>query len=92
MLFWAGVLIIGAFGIFFTFANYPSLGVGIVLVTLVATAYSERRRRVNRRASESARRRDRMRFGDLSDGLDLPDGPHGDRATLPRAGEDSTVR
>jgi hypothetical protein len=80
------------FGIVFTFANYPLLGAGIVLVTLVAIAYSERRRRANRRASESARRRDRLQWGELPGLLDPPDEPHGDATTLSRAGEDSTVR
>ena len=87
MLFWAGLLVLGAFGIFFTFANYPSFGIGVVLVVLLLTAYSERRRRANQRASESARKRDRARGRDLSHGQDQPDGPHGDATTLPTSGE-----
>lgn len=63
---WATVLVLGAFGIYFTFANYLWFGIGVVLVALLLTAYSERNRRKEQRARESVRRRDRVRSGDLS--------------------------
>jgi len=61
---WTGGLLLGAFGISFSFANYPSFGIGILLLILLAIGYSERRRR-KRRASERAMRRDRARSRDL---------------------------
>ena len=69
VLLWAGFAVIAAFGVVFTFANSPWFGVGVVLVTLLLVAHSERRRRLKQRASESARRRSRAQL-DLSTGLD----------------------
>ena len=69
-LFWAGIAVIAAFGVVFTFANYPWFGVSVVLVTLLLVAHWERRRRQNQRASESARRRSRAQL-DRSKELDL---------------------
>ena len=46
MLLWAAVLLLAAFGIVFTFANYPWIGAALVLLTLLAIGYSERRRRI----------------------------------------------
>jgi hypothetical protein len=64
--FWAAVLLLGAFGIAFTFANYTSFGIGVVLVMLLAIANSERKRKARRRASESARQDRAARRRDLS--------------------------
>jgi hypothetical protein len=77
VLFWAGIAVIAAFGVVFMFANYPWFGVGVVLVTLLLVAHSERRRRLNQRASESARRRGRAQL-DLSNELDPPTESHRD--------------
>jgi hypothetical protein len=35
VLFWTGLLVLAAFGIVFTFANYPWFGIGVVLVSLL---------------------------------------------------------
>jgi hypothetical protein len=53
-LLWAGALVLAAFGIVFSFANYPWFGTAIVLLTLLAIGRSERRRRI---AHEARRRR-----------------------------------
>jgi hypothetical protein len=60
LLFWASALLLGAFGTYFSFANYPLLGSALVVSILLASGYSERRRR-KQRALERARRRDRAR-------------------------------
>jgi uncharacterized membrane protein YbhN (UPF0104 family) len=65
VLFWAGVLVLGAFGIYFSFANYPSFGIAVVLSILLVLGYSERERRKRQRASERARRRHRAQSHDL---------------------------
>jgi hypothetical protein len=65
VLLWAGLLLIAAFGVVFTFANYPWFGVGVALVILLLTGYSERKRRARQEAREMARRRDRPRYPDL---------------------------
>jgi hypothetical protein len=67
VLIWSGVVVLGAFGLYFTFANYPLFGAAIVLLALVPTVYSERNRRNRQRAWE-ARRLDRARRDDLSSG------------------------
>jgi hypothetical protein len=74
---WTGLAVILAFGVVFTFANYPWFGGVVVSVTLVLLAHAERRRRLNQRASESARRRSRAQL-DLSKGLDPPTESHRD--------------
>lgn len=50
MLLWTCLLVVGAFGTVFTFANYLSFGIGFVFVTLFLIAYSERQRRADKRA------------------------------------------
>lgn len=59
MLLWAAVVVLGAFGMYFTFANYPWFGAVEVLLILLLTGYSERKRRATRKANEAARRRNR---------------------------------
>ena len=55
-----GVLVLGAFGVYFSFANYPWLSLGVLLLFLVASAFSERKRRAKRKAREEARYRARL--------------------------------
>jgi heme exporter protein D len=59
LLAWAGALVLGAFGIFFSFANYPVFATVVALAILLLVGYSERNRR--RKQAETARRRERTR-------------------------------
>ena len=59
-LLWAGVLVLGAFGVYFSFANYPWLSLGVLLLLSVAFGYSERKRRARQKAREAARYRARL--------------------------------
>lgn len=56
---WACLLVLGAFGIVFSFANYPLVASGLVLLILVVVAYAERTRRARQQAREAARLRAR---------------------------------
>jgi hypothetical protein len=67
-LLWVGAIVLGAFGIYFSFTNYPAFGAAVVLVILLGLGYSERRRRTRQRESERARRKNRARSHDLLDG------------------------
>jgi heme exporter protein D len=58
------VLVLGAFGMVFSFANYPWVESAVVLALLLALGYSERRRRIAR----AARRRRRAARNDLLNG------------------------
>jgi heme exporter protein D len=58
------VLVLGAFGIVFSFANYPWFGIAVALLILLAIGYSQRRRRI----AQKTRRRQRARRGDLFKG------------------------
>ncbi|HLY87267.1 MAG TPA: hypothetical protein VKO84_12280 [Gaiellaceae bacterium] len=60
VLIWSAALFLGLFGIVFTFANYPWLGVGALLLLALLAAHSERRRR-ERRAARAERARERSR-------------------------------
>lgn len=60
VLYWTAVVGLGAFGIYFSFANYPWFGVVVVLLALVLIVHSERKRRAAREAAEAARRRNRQ--------------------------------
>jgi hypothetical protein len=53
---WSALLLLGAFGIYFSFANYPVYGVVVTLAVVVLVGHSERSRRQARVASERARR------------------------------------
>ena len=57
----AALLLLGAFGIYFSFANYPAFGIGVTLSIAVLVGYSERSRRKKQRELERARRRGRTR-------------------------------
>jgi hypothetical protein len=59
LLLWIGVLILAAFGIAFSFANYPWLESCIVLCMLTALGYSERRRRIAAETTKRGRARNR---------------------------------
>lgn len=61
VLFWATVLVLGAFGIYFWFTNYPALGIAVTLSLMVLIGYRERSRRQRRRAADQARRERRAR-------------------------------
>ena len=65
MLLWSGLLVLGGFGAFFTFANYPLFGAGIVLVAVLLTLFSERRRRKRQRVWERERRQRSTRSDDI---------------------------
>jgi hypothetical protein len=56
---WAGVLVLGAFGVYFSFANYPWFGIAALSAIILSIGYSERQRREELKASESARRQSR---------------------------------
>jgi uncharacterized membrane protein len=58
-------LVLGAFGVVFSFANYTWLSIGAVLVTLLLGGHTEWKRRARWAAFEQARRRDRARSEDL---------------------------
>jgi hypothetical protein len=60
VLFWTAVVLLGAFGMYFSFANYPWVGAGIVLLIVLLIGYSERQRRATQRAKEAARRQQRL--------------------------------
>jgi hypothetical protein len=65
LLLWAAVVVLGAFGVVFAFANYPWLGIALVLLLVVAIGYAERRRR---RIAYENRRRRRAQRSDLLNG------------------------
>jgi uncharacterized RDD family membrane protein YckC len=56
---WTVVLVLGAFGFVFSFANYPLFGIGVLLVVLFLAGYSERTRRAQQHARHAARMRER---------------------------------
>lgn len=59
--FWAAIVLLGGFGIVFSFANYPWFGATVVLLILILVGYSEQKRRRTHRAREAARMRNRPR-------------------------------
>jgi uncharacterized membrane protein len=65
LLFWTGVLVLGSFGIYFSFTNYPVFGVCVLVLILLLVGYSERQRRAKREAREAARSRARAREREL---------------------------
>lgn len=60
VLLWTVLVLVGAFGVVFSFANYPVVASVLVVGALLLTVYSERTRQAKRRASEKARRRNRL--------------------------------
>jgi len=60
VLFWTAVVVLGAFGMYFSFANYPWFGAGVVLVIVLLIGNSERKRRATQKAREAARRQHRL--------------------------------
>lgn len=65
-LFWTAVLVLGAFGVYFSFANYPWPSLGVLVLILVAIGYSERKRRARQKTLEAARDRARAHRADSS--------------------------
>ena len=59
---WAPVVVLGMFGISFSFANYPAFGIAVTLCALVLIAVSERSRRQRTRLADRARRLSRERL------------------------------
>jgi heme exporter protein D len=64
----AGLVVLAAFGTYFSFANYPAFGIAVVLSILLLIGYAERSRRARERALARVRRRDRRRGRDPSNG------------------------
>jgi ABC-type Mn2+/Zn2+ transport system permease subunit len=60
VLFWAAVVLLGAFGAYFSFANYPWFGAATVLLIALLIGYSEQRRRAAQKAKDAVRRRNRQ--------------------------------
>jgi uncharacterized membrane protein len=58
VLYWAAVVVLGAFGLYFSFTNYPVFGIAVLLAIAVLIVYSERSRRRRQRAADRARRRE----------------------------------
>lgn len=56
---WLAALVLGLFGIVFTFVNYPWIGVGMVLLLFALVGSSERKRRERRARVDRARERNR---------------------------------
>lgn len=56
---WTCLIVLGAFGVVFSFANYPLYATGLVLLVLVLVVYAERTRRVRQQARDEARMRAR---------------------------------
>jgi len=57
VLLWTTLALLGLFGAYFSFANYPWFG---ALVVLLLIAHSERKRRATQEARDTARRRERV--------------------------------
>jgi protein involved in polysaccharide export with SLBB domain len=57
LLAYLALFVLGLFGVVFSFANYPLLAAGLVLLILLAIGGGERRRAKARRERERARRR-----------------------------------
>jgi hypothetical protein len=56
---WACLLVLGAFGVVFSFANYPLYAVGLVVLILGLAGHAERTRRTRQQARDAARMRAR---------------------------------
>jgi uncharacterized membrane protein YbhN (UPF0104 family) len=54
---WAAVAVLAAFGLYFSFMNYPAFGIAVTVAIVALVLYSERSRRQRQRAAERARRR-----------------------------------
>lgn len=55
-------MVLGAFGAYFTLANYPWLGTALVLLLVLLAGLSEWKRRARQNARDEARRRDQARM------------------------------
>jgi hypothetical protein len=59
---WTAAVVLGAFGIYFSFANYPAFGIAVTLSVVALIAYSERNRHQRQRTADRARRLSRDRL------------------------------
>lgn len=64
VLYWAAVLVLGAFGIYFSVTNYPAFALAVALAIAILIGYSERNRRQRHRAADRARRLRRSKAHD----------------------------
>jgi hypothetical protein len=62
VLYWTVVVVLGAFGVYFTVANYPFFATAVALVILLLIGFSEWKRRARQNARDEARRRDQARM------------------------------
>jgi hypothetical protein len=60
VLFWTALLVLGTFGLVFSFANYPALEAGILVLIVGVTAYAERKRRAAVKERSTRRRQERL--------------------------------
>jgi hypothetical protein len=60
VLLWAAVAVLGLFGAYFSFANYPWYGGTVILGLLPLVAYLERKRRATQHSRDRARRQQRL--------------------------------
>jgi len=60
VLLWTTLALLGLFGAYFSFANYPWFGAIVVLLILLLIAHSEHERRATQEARDAARRRERL--------------------------------
>jgi uncharacterized membrane protein len=58
---WTSLLVLGAFGVVFSFANYPVFAACLVVLILLLVARAERTRRTEQHARDAARMRARAR-------------------------------
>ncbi len=66
VLLWVGALLLAAFGIYFSFANYPWLSIGVLVLIVILLTYSEQRRRARQKARDVARHHARAQSGSAS--------------------------
>ena len=58
---WTTVVLLAAFGLYFSFANYPALAIAVTAAIAILLAYVERNLRRRQREVDDARRRARAR-------------------------------
>jgi Mg2+/citrate symporter len=64
VLMWTCFLTLGAFGVYFSFANYPAFSIVVTLLIAVLLGYAERNRRQRRSEAERARSQRRAQTRD----------------------------
>ena len=80
VLMWTCSLMLGAFGLYFSFANYPAFSIAVTLLFGVLLGFSERNRRQRRSEAERARSQRRAQTRDpwLETSAQEVDEPHHD--------------